>query len=239
MLGAALQPAPSTAPPGDAGDPAANSSFRALAIETLCDLMRRGQSSDGRRQAATTALRYLSQLDRLAHLDRIAAQRRPAPAESPASFGLPSGPPQQAQLPPAQSTPFAKQVLLPAPEPATSPLPAPQLPVAPSPPPPAPAALPTRAELNMLLEAVRDTAATTQPIDSQAISFPPALDSLPSVCAAPLAIESDPRVDPAYVPRGMNILARGPSRLRALSIDSPRPARPGLLISAAGAAPSG
>jgi hypothetical protein len=241
--------------------------------------MRPGQASEGRRQAATTALRYLSQLDRLAHLDRVAAQRRPANSESPALPQVQTPPP--TSQPPSQSTPSAQTgAVLPVQSNSVAtqriPLAPPRIEHAPqtaptalapaqsdgeaSSPAPggeevaggggarsvtegaqcasAPVSLPTRAELDSLLDAVRSTAAAN-PGDNP-VAFPPTLDSLPALDTAPLSVASDPRFDPAFAPHAAAILAFGPSRLRETAAAQPRSsARPASLLSAAGLALSG
>lgn len=282
MHGVSAQPTAPSAPPAGGTDAASLATFRALAIETLCSLMRPGQTSEGRRQAATTALRYLSQLDRLAHLDRVAAQRRPANAESPALPQVQSPPP--TSQPPSPPTPRSQPgAVLPAQSNTVAtqrnPLAPPRVEhapqIAPTPLAPAesdgealspasggeevaagggarsetagaqcasaPVALPTRAELDSLLDAVRSTAAAN-PGDNP-VAFPPALDSLPAINTAPLSVASDPRFDPAFAPHAPHapaILAYGPSRLRETAAAQRRPAaRPASLLSAAGLALSG
>ena len=115
------------------GDTAA---LRSLAIDTLCDLMRRGQASDSRRHAATTALRYLSQLDRLAITAARGQNAQPTPAST-----TPHTPP----VPPTPSSPASSPAAAPAD--AANPR-------------HAPASLPTAVELRSLMDAVRDTALT-------------------------------------------------------------------------------
>lgn len=276
MHAVSVQPTAPSVPPAGGADAASLASFRALAIETLCSLMRPGQTSEGRRQAATTALRYLSQLDRLAHLERAAAQRRPANSESPALPQVQAPPP--TSQPPSQPSPSAQTgAVLPVQSNSVAtqriPLAPPRIEHAPqiaptalaparsngeafSPAPgagedggarsvtdgapcaSAPVSLPTRAELDSLLDAVRSTAAAN-PGDNP-VAFPPALDSLPAINIAPLSVASDPRFDPAFAPHAPAILADGPSRLRETAAAQHRPAaRPAFLLSAAGLALSG
>ena len=181
-------PSPTPAPPAapTAGDAHVLGSLRTLAIDTLSDLMRRGQPGEGRRHAATTALRYLTQLDRLAAMQRPAAAV--SPPQPPASQSATPSP----QSPHASPSPTASTIPQAVPQPARATAPAPT-PIDPA----ALAALPSRSELHSLVLAVRETAASIQRGDDREVFFPPALDALPALNPAPLAIPSDPRFDSA------------------------------------------
>jgi hypothetical protein len=132
---------PTTQAPAAAHAHGDTAALRSLAIDTLCDLMRRGQASDSRRHAATTALRYLSQLDRLAITAARGQNAQPTPAST-----TPHTPP----VPPTPSSPASSPAAAPAVD----------APADAADPRHAPASLPTAVELRSLMDAVRDTALT-------------------------------------------------------------------------------
>lgn len=183
------------------GDTAA---LRALAIDTLCDLMRRGQASDSRRQAATTALRYLSQLDRLAITAARGQNAQPTPASS--APDTPPAPPALAAPPAAAASPAA------APANAAHPRHA-----------PAPASLPTAGELRSLMDAVRETA-LTPPCPPDPIVLPGSGGAPPFSSLAPLPLPAN-----AFTGGSAFCQPLGPAHPRP-----PRPSSAASLLAAAG-----